>query len=222
MSTRPELTAQRRELQGKAVKRLRQDGLLPAVLYGHGHASEALQVDAKAFAAIRRHAGRNALLDLKVDDHRAEPVVVHAVQEHPVRREPIHVDFYLVKMTEEMTVDVPLAMVGESLAVEKLGGTLLRLVDGIKVRALPADLPSTLELDVTPLDSFEAVLHVRDVRLPERVHLVTDQDEPVARVQAPRTEEAPVAAPAEAVEAGAEGAEAGAEGGPGDGEPDAG
>ena len=215
MSTRPELAAQRREILGKAVRHLRTEGLLPAVVYGHGQASESLQVDGKAFAALRRHAGRNALVDLTVDGGTARPVMVHAVQEHPVSRKPLHVDFYLVKMTEEMVVEVPVAPVGTSFAVDKLGGTLLHLVDTVKVRALPSDLPSSLELDITPLESFETVLHVRDLRIPERVTLVTDGDEPVARVQAPRVEEAPTAAEAapEAAEEGAatKGAEGGAE-----------
>jgi large subunit ribosomal protein L25 len=211
VSSRPELVAHRREITGKAVARLRREGLLPAVLYGHGHASESLQVDAKQFEVLRRHSGRNALVDLKVDGAGAQPVMVYGVQEHPVTRRPLHVDFFLVKMTEEMTVDVPVAMIGESYAVAKSGGTLLHLLDTVKVRALPADVPSALELDVTPLETFEAMLYVRDLRAQERVTIVTDGDEPLARVQPPRVEELPIAAE-EAVEEGApeEAAEEGA------------
>ncbi|MGZ6312441.1 MAG: 50S ribosomal protein L25 [Candidatus Limnocylindrales bacterium] len=194
MSSRPELVAHRREITGKAVARLRREGLLPAVLYGHGHASESLQVDAKQFEVLRRHSGRNALVDLKVDGSGAQPVMVYGVQEHPVTRRPLHVDFFLVKMTEEMTVDVPVVMIGESYAVAKSGGTLLHLLDTVKVRALPADVPSALELDVTPLETFEAMLYVRDLRAQERVTIVTDGDEPLARVQPPRVEELPIAA----------------------------
>lgn len=192
MSTRPELAAQRREIQGKAVRHLRAQGLLPAVVYGHGQESESLQVDDKAFGLLRRQSGRNALVDLRVDGGKARPVMVHAVQEHPVSRKAIHVDFYLVKMTEEMTVDVPIAAVGTSFAVDKLGGTLLHLIDTVRVRALPTDLPSALELDISSLETFETVLHAGDLRIPERVTLVTEVEEPVARVQAPRVEEAPV------------------------------
>jgi len=93
-----------------------------------------------------------------------------------------------------MTVDVPVVMNGESYAVSKLGGTLLHLLDTVKVRALPADVPSALELDVTPLETFEAMLHVSDLQVPERITIVTDADEPLARVQPPRVEEVPVAA----------------------------
>lgn len=198
MSTRPELVAHKRALHGKAVARLRREGILPAVVYGHGAPSEALQLDARAFDDVRRHHGRNTLLDLRVDGGRARPVLVHAIQEHPTKRNAIHVDFFLVKMTEELTVDVPVVAIGVSPAVEKLGGTLLHVMDSVKIRALPGDLPQTIPADVSVLDTFEAVIHVGDLPLPEKVHLVTDPGELALRVQAPRVEE--VVAPAPAVE----------------------
>jgi large subunit ribosomal protein L25 len=211
---RPELTAEAREITGKAVARLRRQGLLPAVVYGHGEESRSLQIEAKAFEQLRRTAGRNALVDLHVGNGRAQPVLVHGVQEHPVSRKPLHVDFFLVTMTEELTVDVPVVTVGISEAVDKLGGTLLHMFDTIKVRALPGDLPQSLELDITSLATFEDALHVSDLQLPEKVTLVTEATEVLAKVQPPRIEEEPVVAeveegaePEEGVE-GEEGAEA--------------
>lgn len=201
MSTRPRLSADPRETLGKKVARLRREGVLPAVVYGHGHDSEPIQIDAKGFAELRRHAGRNALVDLKVGGGQARPVLLHAVQEHPVTRRALHADFLIVRMTEEMTVDVPVAMIGESVAIEKMGGTLLHLRDTVQVRALPADLPSSLELDISSLSTFDATLHVSDLQVPEKVVILTDGGEPLARVQAPRVEEEPVAAEAAAEEA---------------------
>jgi large subunit ribosomal protein L25 len=217
VSTRPQLAADHREITGKKVAELRRAGILPAVVYGHGHESMPIQIDAREFGTLRRRVGRNALVDLQVDGGRSQPVLLHAVHEHPVTRLVLHADFYIVKMTEEMTVDVPVVHVGESLAIEKLGGTLLHLRDTIQVRALPADLPSALELDISSLDSFEAMLHVSDLRVPERVTLLTDPTEPIARVQQPRAEA--VAEEAEAAPEGeaAEG-EAGAAGGEESGE----
>jgi large subunit ribosomal protein L25 len=197
VTTRPVLTAHHRELSGKAVSRLRHQGILPAVLYGHGHASEAIQVDAKEFEHLRRTAGRNALVDLKVDSGRARPALVYGIQEHPVRRVPIHIDFYLVKMTEEMTVEVPLVAVGVSEAVEKHGGTLLQTLERVRVRALPADLPSVLEFDISHLDSFDVRLHVSDLAVPDGVTVLTDADEDIAHVQPSRAEVAIEAAAAE-------------------------
>ncbi len=217
MSTRPQLSAHPRETLGKKVANLRREGVLPAVVYGTGHDSEPIQIDAKGFDELRRHAGRNALVDLKVGGGRARPVLLHAVQEHPVTRRALHADFLMVRMTEEMTVDVAVSTVGESVAIEKLGGTLLHLRDTVQVRALPGDLPSSLELDISSLASFDATLHVSDLEVPEKVTILTDASEPLARVQAPRVEEEPVETTAEAAEA-AEAAETEGEG-EGEGEP---
>ncbi|MDP8904684.1 MAG: 50S ribosomal protein L25 [Chloroflexota bacterium] len=218
--SRPQLSAQPREVHGKAVKRLRRRGLLPGVVFGHGVESRSVQFDAHEFELLRRRAGRNALLDLTLDGDRPLPVLVQAVQEHPVSRAPLHVDLMAVRMTEELTVDVPIVFVGESPAVERMGGVLLHLRENVQVRALPDRLPPALELDVSPLDSFDAVLHVSDLRVPEGATLLTDGAETIARVQPPRVEEVPVPAEEapEAIEA-AEAAEAvrAAEGGTGEG-----
>lgn len=204
MPDRPQLAAQRREIRGKHVARLRREGVLPAVVYGHGHESEAIQLDAREFETLRRHAGRNALLDLKVGSSRATPVIVHGLQTHPVNRSTLHVDFFVVRMTEELTVDVPITIVGQAEAAEQGGGTLLHLLSSITVRALPANIPQGLDLDVTPLVDFDTVLHVRDLQVPAGVTVVTDAEEAVARVQPPRVEEEEVAP---AAEEGAEGEE---------------
>ena len=208
MSTRPVVSAEPREIVGKAVSRLRREGLLPAVVYGHGHESQAIQLDAREFETVLRHAGRHTLLDLTISGGKATPVLLQSVHEHPVKRVPQHVDLFVVKMTEELSVDVPVHPVGESLAVDRLGGTLLHMRDAVTVRALPGDLPSHLELDISSLTTFEAVLHVSDLVVPERVTVVTDGAELLARVQAPRVEEEPVVA--EGAAAPEEGAEEGA------------
>ena len=194
MPDRPQVDASPRSVTGKHVARLRREGKLPAVVYGAGETSTSIQIDEHEFDLLRRHVGRNALLDLRVDGGRAKPVLIHQLHEHPVKRSVLHVDFLVVKMTEEMTVDVPVVFVGEATASTKLGGTLLHLIESVKVRALPDHLPQTLELDVTPLVDFDTVLHVRDLAMPEGATLVTDGEEPLVRVQAPRIEEEPVAA----------------------------
>ena len=210
--SRPKLSAKPREALGRGAKKLRREGVLPAVVYGNRRESEPIQLDAREFELLRRHVGRNALLDLQLDGGRPQPVLLHAIQEHPVSRKPLHVDLLAVNMTEERVVDVPIVTVGTSEAVDRQGGVLLHLRDALQVRALPDDLPATLELDITRLENFEVVLHASDVVMPSGVTLITDPQEPVARVQPPRVEE--VAVPAEGVEeeAAAEVAE-GAEGG---------
>lgn len=203
-STRPRLAAEPRTITGKKVARLRREGKVPAVVYGHGHESQPIQIDAHEFDLLRRHSGRNALLDLTLGKGKPTPVMLQGIQEHPVTRRPVHVDLFVIKLTEEMSVDVPIVFTGEAPAVKRDGGTLLHLRDTVTVRALPTDLPSTLEVDAERLVDFDTVITVGDLTLPAGVTLVTDAAEPLGRVQAPRVAEEPVvaaeAAPAVAAE----------------------
>jgi len=208
MPDRPSLVAERRTETGKIVKRLRAEGRLPAVVYGHDVPSESLHLDARSFDDLRRHSGPNALIDLKVTGARgATPVLVHGVQVHPVSRRPIHVDLLAVRMTEEITVDVSLVPTGSSSAVVDQGGTLLHFLESVRVKALPANLPQSIEYAIDGLTDFEMTIHVRDLPIPADVTLLTDIDESVARVQAPRVEveEVPEAEEGAEAEAGAEG-----------------
>jgi large subunit ribosomal protein L25 len=220
MSTaRPTLAAEHREITGKAVHRLRKAGQLPAVVYGHGEGSANVTIDAHEFDLLRKHTGPNALVDLSIDGKKAQPVLINSVQVHPVHRRPLHADLFLVKMTEELTVDVPLVPTGESLAVSQLGGTLLHPTETVRVRALPDHLPQSIEYSIESLVDFDGALHVSDLTVPGDVTLLTDGEEIIAKVQAPRVEveEAPVVAEGEEAEgeAAAEG-EAGAASGDGD------
>jgi large subunit ribosomal protein L25 len=189
MSTaRPTLAAAPREVTGKAVSRLRRDGKLPGVVYGHGVASSNVSLDTHEFELLRRHAGPNALIDLSVGGKKAQPVLVQSVQVHPVNRKPLHVDLFLVRMTEELTVDVPLVATGTSLAVEQLGGTLNHQVEHLRIRALPDHLPQSIEYSIESLVDFDATIHVRDLTVPSDVTLLNNPDDVVARVQPPRVE----------------------------------
>jgi len=217
MSTaRATLAAENRDIIGKKVAQLRRAGRLPAVVYGHGVDSTSISVDAHDFEQLRRHSGPNALVDLSVDGAKPSPVLVSAVQVHPVNRRTLHVDLFLVRMTEELTVDVPLVATGISPAVELQGGTLLHPIESVRIRALPDHLPQSIEYSVESLGDFDTTIHVRDLSVPSDVTLLTDGDEIIAKVQAPRVEEV-VEVPAEAGEGAPEGEEA-AEGAAAEGE----
>lgn len=185
---RPTLAAQHREITGKAVAHLRKAGRLPAVVYGHGETSSNVMVDSHEFDVLRKRIGPNALVDLSVDGKAARPVLIHDVQIHPVHRRPLHADLFLVRMTEELTVDVPLVATGESHAVEQLNGTLLHPTETVRVKALPDHLPQSIEYSIDSLVDFDATVHVRDLTIPSDVTLLTDPDEIIAKVQAPRIE----------------------------------
>jgi large subunit ribosomal protein L25 len=208
-TARATLAAQHREVTGKKVAALRHAGRLPAVVYGHGIESDNVSIDTHEFEQLRRHSGPNALIDLSVDGDKARPVLVHGVQVHPVNRRPLHVDLFLVRMTEELTVDVPLVATGEAPAVTLNSGTLLHPVEHVRVKALPDHLPQSIEYSVESLVDFDTTLHVRDLVIPSDVTLLTDGDEIIAKVQPPRVEEEPVVV---AEEEGVEGEEAEGEG----------
>jgi large subunit ribosomal protein L25 len=214
-STRPTLAAEPREISGKRVAGLRREGRLPAVVFGRGLESTSVSIDTHAFDLLRRKTGPNALVDLSIGGDKPQPVLIHGIQVHPVTRRPLHVDLFLVRMTEELTVDVPLVPVGDSTAVTTDGGTLLHGIESVKVKALPDHLPQSIEYSIESLVDFDATIHVRDLAIPSDVTLLTDPDEVIARVQAPRVEveEEPVVAEGEeAAEGAAEGE--GAEGAP--------
>ena len=187
--SRPKLSVQPRSLSGKDVAKLRRAGTLPAVVYGAGQESMNIQLDAREFEILHRQTGRNAVVDLQLDGGRPKPVMLHHIQEHPLTRKTLHVDFLAVNMEEERTIDVPIVIVGASEAIDRMGGVLLHLRDAVIVRAKPDDIPSGIELDISSLADFEHVLHASDLQIPDGVTLVTDPTEPLARVQAPRLEE---------------------------------
>lgn len=199
------LTATRRVEIGKSVAHLRKAGRVPAVVFGHGLDSIAVSLDFHEFDKVRRAGHANAILDLKIDDKDVHRVMVHGIQVDPRSRQLLHVDLFELKKGEEVTVDVPLHATGESYAVARLSGTLLHNIDHVRVRALPENLPDALEFSIEPLKDFDTAIHLRDVALPTGVTLLSEPDEVVAKVAAPKVEEeVPVVeaeAPVEAEEA---------------------
>jgi large subunit ribosomal protein L25 len=217
--TRLTLSAEPRQELGKKVANLRRAGRLPAVVFGHGLGSENVSVDSHEFDLLRRKAGQNALIDLSVHGSKSRPVLIHGVQVHPVNRRPVHVDLFLVRMTEELTVDVPLFPVGTSSAVEDQNGTLLHQLESVRIKALPDHLPQSIEYSIESLVDFDTVIKVSDLTIPGDVTLLTDPDEVVAKVLASRLQADEAALEAEEAEAAAEAGaaegetpEAGAEG----------
>lgn len=208
-----ELTLDAREAQGKANKRLRREGIVPGVVYGKGEGSTNVQVDAKTFETLYRAAGRTSVVKFRLPGaSRATSGFIKSVQRHPLTRQALHVDYYLVNLKVEMEVDVPLVFVGEAPAVEETGGTLLHNLSSVHVKALPNDIPHEITVDVSTLTSLDVAIHVADLNLNrDLVHVLTDGETLVATVVPPRVEveEEPVVAEGEELEG--EG-EAGAEG----------
>ncbi len=148
-----ELTAEPREITGKASRKVRRQGLIPGVVYGHKVDSISVQVPKKEFEHVYLRAGSTNLVDLIVGDgNKSRKVFIHEVQRNAVNHDLTHIDFMVVNLLEEMTVSIPLVLVGELPAVQKNEGLLLQQTEHVMVKALPTDIPSSIEVDISGLD----------------------------------------------------------------------
>ena len=193
------LQAEVRKTFGRKVKKLRAGGLLPANIFGSHVKSEAIEINTKDFLTTYQAVGDTGLIELTIKgDPKTRPVLVHLVQINPVSDQPIHVDFHQVDLTQKILADVPIELIGESLAVDQKGGILVQVMDEIQVEALPTDLPGKFELDITSLQEIGDALHVSDLQVDtKKVTLQTEPSELVVKIEAPKAEEEVVAPPPE-------------------------
>lgn len=166
---------------GKKVKELRSKGILPAVLYGPKTETVSLEVDEKDFDKVFREAGESSLISLEVDKKKFL-VLIHAIEIDAISKKPTHVDFYQPRLDEEISAEVPLVFTGESLAVKDLGGTLIKNIHELEVKALPQNLPHEISVDLGKLKTFEDNIFIKDLVVPQGVKIMKGPDEIVALV----------------------------------------
>ncbi len=183
------LDATKREILGKKVKSIKKDGLIPAIVYGHGIENTPIAVNQKIFAKILKEAGSSALVDLKISDKENFKVLIKDAQLNPVSGDSIHVDFYKVRMDEKIKTEIPLTFVGESEAVANMDGTLVTNRDEVEVECLPADLVSEIIVDISALKTFENQITVADIKLPNGIEMLVEPEEVICFVEEPRSEE---------------------------------
>lgn len=180
---------------GKRSKRLRREGVLPANVYGRGLDSVAVQLPRRGAEALLAEHGLNSLIEIGVEgEDGSRPVVVRSVQRHPLTRELQHLDFYQVDLARPMQAQVPVTLTGEAPAVHTYQGILITGLDRVAVEALPADIPSHVELPVGGLEELDAQLTVGDLRVAEGVRVMTEPGIMLARIARPRVSEAADAA----------------------------
>ncbi len=191
-----------------SVKNLRKQGQIPGVVYGNNVENTQIQCNEVALMKAFVKAGESTLVDLDIGG-KTMPVLFHMVDFDPVSDRMNHVDFYAVDMKKEVEAEVPVHFEGESPAVKE-GAVLVKALDAISVRCLPANLPHNIPVELSKLVEMGSSLTVRDIKIPEGVEILTDMDAVIVVAQEPRVEEvaeAPVAAEGAPVE-GAEGAAA--------------
>lgn len=203
MAHQASLQVARRAGTGKgAARSLRRDGQIPAVIYGHNRAPEALSVDravlSKLLAGI---SAGSTILDVSLDGGAPVKALIRDIQRNPLRNtEVLHLDLYEVSANEKITLEVPVHLTGTSDGVRNFGGILDQVLHRLEIRVFPADIPASINLDVTPLGIGKSIF-VRDVKL-DKVEVLNDPSQPICSVVAPRAEETatPVAAAETATE----------------------
>lgn len=180
------LTAKVREVTGKGTNALKDAGRIPAIVYGHKVKNVMLDLDAKEFDKIYKEAGTSSLIELHVEgDKEKRIVLVHDLQRDPISDKFIHVDFFETSAKEEVEVEIPLVFEGISVAVKDLGGTLLKNISQLEVKALPQNIPHEIKVSIESLKTFEDRILVKDLNLPKDVKTNVKLEEIVAMVSAP-------------------------------------
>lgn len=195
------LDAELRSIAGKAVRHLRRAGNVPAVIYGHRTEPISLQVRERALRQVLRMAGTNRLITLNIQGEQSpRMVLVRELQRDALSRNLLHVDFYEVVMTERISAELPIVLVGESRIVKSGAGVLFQGLDTIEIECLPADLPPDVRIDIATLTEVDQAILVRDLKLGEAIEVLTDPDEVIVKILPPEAEEVEEVAAPEAAE----------------------
>ena len=183
-----DLAVQKREKFGKASKALRREGLIPAEIYGFGIENKHVSVNTKDFSRVFKEAGESTIVNLMFEGEK-QPALIHDVERDRITHEITHIDFYKVRMDKKITADIPLRFVGESLAAKEKLGILNKAVSEVEVETLPADLPRDIEVDLSVLVDLDKSIHVRDLKVSDKVKILMEPDAVVVNLVQLRAEE---------------------------------
>ena len=182
------IEAKSRDERGKgATRRQRAQGLVPMTVYGGGKDAASAIVVRREFTALLRAHGRNKIFTLNFNGD-TTPVKIADLQVDPVKGNLIHADLMRISLTEVTNFVLAIKIVGESTGVKSDGGILDVVTHSLDIRCLPTDLPDAIEVDVTPLGIGDHI-NVKDLKISEKIEVLTDPDTVVATVIAPRIEE---------------------------------
>lgn len=183
------LEAQKRDVTGKQVKQLRNQGQVPGVVYGAGSEPRNVAVTYGVFEKLYRNAGDSSLIDLKVGDDEPVKVLVQTIQKDPIYGRYTHIDFRQVDMKQEIETDIELLLEGEAPVVKGKGGILVRNLDKVSVRCLPTALVSNISVDLGSLEDFGQSIRVKDLQVPEGIEILTSENDSIVVVNEPISEE---------------------------------
>jgi large subunit ribosomal protein L25 len=195
------LRAAKRDGKGtRPARRLRREGRIPAIVYGHGMEALAVTVGSRdLFAVLHSEGGLNALIDLDVEGGKNVLTVAREIQRHPVRGEITHLDFIQVSLDEEISADVSVDYAGIPAGVSEDGGVVETIEATVTITALPTAIPSSIEVDISHMEIGDT-LRLSDLPAIEGVTYTADPERPLLTVLVPRVEEEPEPAEGEELE----------------------
>jgi large subunit ribosomal protein L25 len=171
------LALTKREATGKKVAGLRASGQIPGVVYGHDFAATNVQAPEVKFAKVVSQAGKHHLVDLDIDGKK-EMGLIKSIDIDPVKNTIRHVAFHIVKQDEAVETDVPIKLVGEGESeAERAGLVVLQSLETLKIRALPKDLPDSLDVSILTLAEPGQGVTIGDLTIPKGVELVEENME---------------------------------------------
>ena len=178
-----ELRVANRDILGKRVKHLRRQGITPVHLFGHGIDSLALQCDAGELERILGQAGQTRLISLKLPkEKKPRTAVVRDFDRDWRRGQLVHVDFYQVRMEEKIRLEIPIILIGEAPALVAKTNMLDHELGTLTIECLPANIPNSIEVDISSLAELDQAIRVKDVKLDKDITVLNNPDLVVAKI----------------------------------------
>jgi len=199
------LNAQIREDTGKnASRRLRNNYMIPAVVYKQAEKTLPVQVKTTDFIHIlHTAAGENAIITLKIapsvkskSSSATKTAIIKEIQYHPTKENILHIDFQEISLTEKIAVKVPIVLKGEAVGVKTEGGILEQMTKELEIECLPTKIPEKIEFNIEAMKIGD-IVHVKELDIPAEVKVLVDSEQAVVSVSPPKVEEVPVAEEAE-------------------------
>ncbi len=177
----------RTRIGSNEVKKLRDDNIIPGVIYSRGEETRHVEVDNIDFAKVYKVAGTTSIIDLKVGEE-IVPVIIKEVQRHPVKGEVLHIDFQALKMDEKVRMSIPIILLNRD-NIKRQPSILLQILDQVDIECLPKDIPQSAEIDVEDMD-FTTPKFVKDLNIAknENITILTDLELPVCSLSEPTVE----------------------------------
>ncbi|MCD6122202.1 MAG: 50S ribosomal protein L25 [Spirochaetales bacterium] len=175
----------RTEKKKNSAKKLRRQGRIPAVIYGHG-GNSVISVDEHEFMTKFQKVSENTIINIQTEDHDKD-VLVKDYQEDITTGKILHIDFFEIERGKTLKTRVPVDFVGTAPGV-KVGGIFETLMHEVEIECLPKDLPEKLEVDISSLEIGDAI-HIEDIALGDAIKILNAGDQVICTISAPRVEE---------------------------------